>query len=153
MMNDLLQQPPEAIRRIQNDQLQTQLQLCARGHDFYREQWQQAGIDIASIRTVEDLAKLPLTSKHDLMDNPERFRLHCPDLPVHERALWEVLHTSGSTGDPTPIYITSHDYQAYLLQARRVAELSGITDRDRLANLFPLTPAAMGSFARSEANA
>ncbi|PON16406.1 hypothetical protein C2W62_18695 [Candidatus Entotheonella serta] len=153
MMNDLLQQPPEAIRRIQNDQLQTQLQLGARGHDFYREQWQQAGIDIASIRTVEDLAKLPLTSKHDLMDNPERFRLHCPDLPVHERALWEVLHTSGSTGDPTPIYITSHDYQAYLLQARRVAEISGITDRDRLANLFPLTPAAMGSFTRSEANA
>ncbi len=153
MTNDLLQQPLAVIRRLQNDQLKTQLQLCARGHDFYRAQWQQAGIDVETIQTVQALAKLPLTSKHDLMHDPERFRLRCPDLPIHERALWEVLHTSGSTGDPTPIYVTSHDYQAYLLQARRVAEISGINDRDRLANLFPLTPAAMGSFARSEANA
>ena len=153
MMSDLLRQPLDVIRRIQNDNLKTQLQLCARGHAFYRQQWQQAGLDIETLHSVQDLAKLPLTTKHDLMADPEQFRLHCPDLPVHQRALWEVLHTSGSTGDPTPIYITSHDYQAYLFQARRVADISGITDRDRLANLFPLTPAAMGSFARSEANA
>lgn len=152
-MSDLLRQPMSTIRQTQNANLMTQLKLCARGHDFYREQWKQAGVDIETIQSVQDLAKLPLTAKHDLMADPERFRLRCPDLPVHERALWEVLHTSGSTGDPTPIYVTSHDYQAYLFQARRVAEISGITDRDRLANLFPLTPAAMGSFARSEANA
>ncbi|ETX01135.1 MAG: hypothetical protein ETSY1_08575, partial [Candidatus Entotheonella factor] len=152
-MSDLLHQPLETIRRIQNDHLKTQLNLCARGHAFYRKQWQQAGLDIQAIHSVQELGRLPLTTKHDLMADPEQFRLHCPDLPVHERALWEVLHTSGSTGEPTPIYITSHDYQAYLFQARRVAEISGITDRDRLANLFPLTPAAMGSFARSEANA
>ncbi len=152
-MTDLLHQPIPAIRRTQNANLATMLALCARGHAFYQQQWDKAGIDISAIRSVQNLAKLPLTSKHDLMDDPESFRLRCPDLPLHERATWEVLHTSGSTGEPTPIYVTSHDYQAYLFQAQRVAAISGITDRDVLANLFPLTPAAMGSFARSEANA
>ncbi len=152
-MTDLLHQPMSAIRREQNANLAKMLALCARGHAFYRQQWDQAEVDISAIRTVQDLARLPLTSKHDLMDDPESFRLRCPDLLLHERATWEVLHTSGSTGEPTPIYVTSHDYQAYLFQAQRVAAISGISDRDVLANLFPLTPAAMGSFARSEANA
>ena len=152
-MNDLLHQPIEAIHRIQYTNLKTMLTLCARGHAFYQQQWDKAGVDVSTIRSVQDLAALPLTSKHDLMNDPEGFRLRCPDLPLHQRALWEILHTSGSTGEPTPIYVTSHDYQAYLFQAQRVAAISGITDRDVLANLFPLTPAAMGSFARSEANA
>ena len=152
-MTDLMRQPLDSIRRIQNTNLTRMLELCAKGHTFYQQQWAQAGIDVSTIRSVAHLAALPLTSKHDLMDDPDSFRLRCPDLPLHERALWEVLHTSGSTGEPTPIYVTSHDYQAYMFQARRVAEISGITDRDVLANLFPLTPAAMGSFARSEANA
>ncbi len=152
-MTDLLSQPIAAIRQVQNANLATMLALCARDHAFYQHQWDQAGIDVSAIRSVQDLAMLPLTSKHDLMDDPESFRLRCPDLPLHERATWEVLHTSGSTGEPTPIYVTSHDYQAYLFQAQRVASISGISDRDVLANLFPLTPAAMGSFARSEANA
>ena len=74
-MSDLLQQPLDVIRRIQNDKLKTQLKLCARGHEFYRAQWKQADIDIEAIHSLQDLAKLPLTNKHDLMADPERFRL------------------------------------------------------------------------------
>ncbi|MBI2207518.1 MAG: AMP-binding protein [Candidatus Rokubacteria bacterium] len=152
-MTDFLRQPIEAIRRAQGKRLVRQLALCARGHDYYRRRWADAGADPAAVRTVEDLERLPLTSKKDLMADPEAFRLRCPDLPLHERALWEVNYTTGSTGDPTPLYVTTHDYQAYLFQARRVAEISGITDRDILANLFPLTAAAMGGFVRSAHNA
>jgi phenylacetate-coenzyme A ligase PaaK-like adenylate-forming protein len=152
-MTELCYQPLDVIRQVQNANLQHMLALCARGHAFYQQQWTDAGIDVSTIRSLDDLVRLPLTSKYDLMHAPEQFRLRCPDLPLHERALWEVLHTTGSTGNPTPIYVTSHDYQAYLFQAQRVAAITGITDRDVMANLFPLTPAAMGSFARSEANA
>ena len=152
-MSEFLRQPLAEIRRVQNALVARQIELCARGHAYYRRRWAEAGIDPASIRTIDDLAALPLTPKKDLMAEPEAFRLHCPDLPLHERALWEVNYTTGSTGEPTPIYVTTHDYQAYLLQARRVAEISGINDRDILANLFPLTQTAMGAFSRSAANA
>ena len=152
-MTDLLYRPREEIIAVQNEMLVRQIGLCARGHSYYRRRWAEAGIDPATIRSVDDLGRLPLTPKADLMAEPESFRLACPDLPLSERALWEVNYTTGSTGDPTPIYSTTHDYEAYLFQARRVAEISGIADTDVLANLLPLTPAPMGAFLRSSANA
>ena len=152
-MDDLLRQPLAAIEQVQNERLRIMLALCARGHPYYRERWAQAGIDINEIRTVADLERLPLTPKQDLMAAPEAFRLHLPDLPLHERVLWEVIYTTGSTAEPTPVYNTTHDYHAYLFQARRVAEISDIKASDVIANLFPLTPAPMGAFVRSATNA
>ena len=87
------------------------------------------------------------------MAKPEDFRLNLPDLPLNERALWEVIYTTGSTADPIPLYNTTHDYHAYLYQSRRVAEISDIRETDVIANLFPLTPAPMGAFVRSASNA
>jgi len=141
------------IRRVQDARLVETLRLCAIGHAYYRERWRRAGVDPETIRGVGDLWRLPLTFKRDLMADPESFRLRCPDLPLHERALWEVVHTTGRTGAPTPIYITTHDLHANLFQARRAAAIVGIRDTDVLANLFPLTPAAMGSFVRAAENA
>lgn len=153
MSSDLLRQPPEAIEALQSERLRAMLRLCARGHPFYRRRWAEARIDVEAIGGVADLERLPLTTKQELMADPEAFRLQLPDLPLHERALWEVIYTSGSTAEPTPVYNTTHDYHAYLFQSRRVAEISGIRDTDVIANLFPLTPAPMGAFLRSASNA
>jgi phenylacetate-CoA ligase len=139
------------MKEIQDERLRHMLALCARGHEYYRRKW--AGIDLQSIRGVDDLERLPLTSKQDLMAEPEAFRLRVPELPLHERALWEVIYTTGSTAEPTPVYNTTHDYHAYLFQSRRVAEISDIRETDVIANLFPLTPAPMGAFLRSATNA
>src|SRR4029079_10249095 len=91
--------------------------------------------------------------KQELIAGPQRFRLDLPELPLHERALWEIIYTTGSTADPTPIYNTTYDYNSYLFQSRRVAEISGISQTDIIANLFPLTAAPMGAFVRSATNA
>jgi phenylacetate-coenzyme A ligase PaaK-like adenylate-forming protein len=148
---DLQRQPVDAIERLQSERLRHMLQLCGRGHPFYRRQWRE--LDISAIQGVGDLERLPLTTKYDLMADPEAFRLQLPELPLYERALWEVLYTTGSTGEPTPVYNTTHDYHAYVFQSRRVAEISGIRETDVIANLFPLTQAPMGAFLRSATNA
>ncbi|MGB0577496.1 MAG: phenylacetate--CoA ligase family protein [Alphaproteobacteria bacterium] len=145
--------PLADIEQIQNEKLRHMLSLCARGSKFYQNQWGDAGIDIASIQTIADLESLPLTHKQELMVAPEDFRLNLPDLPLHERALWEVLYTTGSTADPVPLYNTTYDYHAYLHQSQVVADISGISESDVIANLFPLTPAPMGAFVRSAGNA
>ena len=152
-MTDLLRQPIAQIEQLQGDRLRKMLALCARGHAYYRRRWAERALDIAAIRGVEDLEQLPLTAKHDLMADPQAFRLSVPDLPLHERVLWEVIYTAGSTAEPTPVYNTTHDYHAYLFQSRRVAEISGILETDVIANLFPLTQAPMGAFLRSVTNA
>jgi phenylacetate-CoA ligase len=152
-MTGLLRQPIEAIEALQGERLRDMLALCARGHPYYRRVWAEAGIDIATIRTVADLQRLPLTPKQAMMADPESFRLQLPDLPLHERVLWEVIYTTGSTAEPTPLYNTTHDYHAYLFQSGRAAEISGIGEDDVIANLFALTPAPMGAFVRSATNA
>ncbi len=149
----ILQEPIEKIEELQSERLRAMVAMCARGHPYYRKRWAEAGIEAASIRGVADLERLPLTTKQELMADPEAFRLRLPDLPLYERALWEVLYTTGSTADPTPVYNTTHDYHAYLFQSRRVAEISGIRETDVIANLFPLTQAPMGAFLRSTTNA
>ncbi len=146
-------QPLEEIRRAQDERLREILSLCSLGHAYYRRRWQEAGVDPGQIRGCNGLTKLPLTSKKDLMAAPEAFRLKCPDLPLHERAIWEVIYTTGSTGDPTPVYTTTHDYEAYMYQSRRAAEISGINESDVIANLLPLAPVPMGAFVRTVANA
>ena len=152
-MKDILHQSNDVIARIQTEKLRAMLALCARGHPYYKRKWNEAGIDVSQITSLTDLEYLPLTHKQDLMDDPESFRLNLPDLPLHERVLWEVIYTTGTTSEPTPIYNTTHDYHAYLFQSTRVAEISDIRETDVIANLFPLTPAPMGAFVRSATNA
>ncbi len=152
-MTDPLRQPTEQIEALQSERLRELLGLCARGHRYYKRTWAAAGVDIASIQTIAELERLPLTFKADLMAEPESFRLNVAGLPLAERTLWDVIYTTGTTSEPTPVYNTTHDYHAYLFQSRRVAEISGIRESDVIANLFPLTPAPMGAFVRSAANA
>jgi phenylacetate-coenzyme A ligase PaaK-like adenylate-forming protein len=152
-MRDILQQPEGVIALVQTEKLRAMLALCARGHPYYKRKWNEAGVDVSKINSLSDLESLPLTSKQDLMDDPESFRLHLPDLPLHERVLWEVIYTTGTTSEPTPVYNTTHDYHAYLFQSARVSEISDIRETDVIANLFPLTPAPMGAFVRSATNA
>jgi len=150
---DLLRQPIETIERVQSERLRAMLVLCVRGHPYYRRRWAELGIEATAIRGVDDLERLPLTSKQALMADPEGFRLRLPELPLHERILWEVIYTTGTTAEPTPVYNTTHDYHTYLFQSARVAEISGIRETDVIANLFPLTQAPMGAFLRSVTNA
>jgi phenylacetate-CoA ligase len=152
-MDDLTRQPLDMIEQRQSEKLRGMLELCLRGHPHYRRIWADANINVGQIKTIADLERLPLTHKSDLMASPDRFRLNLPELPVHERTLWEIIYTTGSTADPTPVYNTTHDYNAYLFQSQRVAAISDIRETDVIANLFPLTPAPMGAFIRSAANA
>ena len=152
-MSRIFELPTSEIEDIQSAKLRTMLDLCARGHAYYRGLWAQAGLDVATVRSLADLERLPLTPKDALMRAPESFRLDVPGLPLHERVLWEVIYTTGTTSEPTPVYNTTHDYHAYLFQSKRVAEISDIRPTDVIANLFPLTAAPMGAFVRSATNA
>ena len=78
-MSDLTRQSLETIEQQQNEKLRAMLDLCARGHPYYRQQWAEAKIDVRDIRTLADLERLPLTHKSELMADPERFRLSLPE--------------------------------------------------------------------------
>jgi phenylacetate-CoA ligase len=147
---DILRLPLEAVTQIRNRNLREQLELCARGHPFYREMFARERIDVASIRTIDDLVQLPITSKAEFARDPEAFRLRVPDLPPEERIIWEVIHTTGTvTGEPAMMYTTTFDHYAFLVAAARAGELNDIRPTDLIANLLPLASAPMGAFIRA----
>jgi len=127
------------------------LTAVAAAHPFYRERLRALRIAPGDIRSLADLAALPVTHKSDYIADPEAFRLRADDLPAdfaaEERVLWDVAYTTGTTsGKPSPFYNTTHDAYAVWDQARRCNEAEGLVASDRVANLYPLAGFPTGAF-------
>jgi phenylacetate-CoA ligase len=80
---------------------------------FYRRVWTGAGIDVSSFTSFEDVARLPVVTKQDLL------AAHAADgFGLNARADVEMTHTSGTTGPCLPLPFTREDlqvkYAAYL---------------------------------------
>lgn len=141
---DSLRVAPDEVRRVQDERLRAQLALLAERHPRYRRLWRERGIDVADVRGADDLALLPLTTKRDFASDPEAHRLD----PEPDNLLWDIVYTTGSTGPPTPIYQTAHDFRGLMMSQRRMGEIRGIGMGDRIANLFPAPGHPHGSWVR-----
>ena len=89
----------ETISRYQNRRLQLLVRLAAARSPFYRAWFRDAGLDPRSVRTVADLAQLPLLNRSHLVTGAEQFLVY-PD-----RFLWQA-HSSGTSGAPITCYRT-----------------------------------------------
>lgn len=118
-------------------------------HPAYRRIAAETGLKRAEIATTADLARFPVTRKSDYMDAPEAYRLETTGLGDDECALWDIMHTTGTTtGVPTPFYNTSYDFYRILAVQEGMMRLRGIGSGDSIANLFPLTVWPHGAYAR-----
>ncbi|CAM3915713.1 phenylacetate--CoA ligase family protein [Rheinheimera salexigens] len=75
---------------------------------FYQRIWGDAGVKQQDIKSLDDITKLPLISKSDIMDSVERFPpfgdFHGLDNIAPENRPPIVFHTtSGTTGTPQPL--------------------------------------------------
>lgn len=84
----------EEIRLFQEARLRETIAYVADRSAFYRRLFEEHQIDPASIRTLEDLKRLPLTSKEDLQLHGEEF------VCVGKREIIDYVTTSGTLGDP-----------------------------------------------------
>jgi phenylacetate-coenzyme A ligase PaaK-like adenylate-forming protein len=141
---------PAAIRAAQEANLAAMLDLAFEHHPYYRERFREAGLSRGDIRSLADLPRLPITTKADFLSDPERFRLETDHLAPEMRVVWDVMYTTGTTtGRPTPFYSTSYDLYNILTLNRRMLEIRGVTERDSIANLYPLTLHPQGAFIRT----
>lgn len=63
---------------------------------FYRELWSRAGIDTRSLRSIDDLQRLPIVTRRDLIAAGTQARLDAR----HAASGLRGFSTSGSTGEP-----------------------------------------------------
>jgi phenylacetate-coenzyme A ligase PaaK-like adenylate-forming protein len=129
------------IEEIRSKSLQKQIKLCNQYSRFYKEFFKRHRISPDTIKTTDDLQKMPLSFKKDYMADPLAFKLEFDRLGLYD-ATWDISYTTGTTsGRPSPFYSTVHDHYSSMLQAIRSFKIGGgPTPDDLMINLFPLGP-------------
>jgi phenylacetate-CoA ligase len=97
------------------------------GSDFVREKLDAAGVDPRTVHRVEDLARLPLTTKEELRD-AYPFGWTCVPLADVVR----VHASSGTTGRRTLATYTARDLEDWAEMFVRCFEYAGVTRLDRV---------------------
>ena len=96
--------PPEELRKLQDERLKAQVKHVYESVPHYRQLMDEKGVKPEDIRGVDDLWKLPFTSKADLRE--------CyPDgmLAVPKSECVRIHSTSGTTGKRVIAYYNQHD--------------------------------------------
>jgi len=95
---------PEAMRRLQSERLRNIVSYLHRQSPVYRAKMDKIGLQPGDIRGVEDIARLPFTTKEDLRDG---YPFGLFSLPVTD--IREIHVSSGTTGNPTVVGYTQAD--------------------------------------------
>lgn len=93
--------------------------------EFYRKRMQEVGLEPGDIKGIEDLCKLPYTTKTDLRDNYP-FGLFA----VPREEIVRVHASSGTTGKATVVGYTRHDIEIWEECVSRCLARAGIGKDD-----------------------
>lgn len=115
------------MRQQQVEQFQILLQNLEKNSPFYQQKFKAAGIDVKSIKSKEDINKLPFTTKEELR-NAYPLGLQAVD----DEKIVRIHSSSGTTGKPIIIPYTAKDVSDWADMMARCYELAGITPLDRI---------------------
>jgi len=116
--------PRKELRELQLKRLKA-IVLHAYEHvPFYRKKFDEAGID-PGIKTLDDVTKLPFTTKDDLRDNAPFGMLTSP----MEQYI-ELHASSGTTGTPVTVCYTRNDLEVWSEVMARCLSMAGLTEKD-----------------------
>jgi phenylacetate-CoA ligase len=96
-------QPKDKVQLMQEKKLQELVSYLQEHSAFYKELFATHHIDVATIKTLADLKKIPTTCKEDLQKRNDDF------LCVQKNKIIEYSSTSGTLGSPVTIALTEND--------------------------------------------
>jgi phenylacetate-CoA ligase len=115
----------DGIRQIQGERLRETVDRVYFNVPYYRSKMQEAGLGPESIQTIDDISKLPFTTKTDLRDNYP-FGLFA--VPMSE--IVRVHASSGTTGKPTVVGYTRNDISTWSEVMARTLTSAGANRND-----------------------
>jgi phenylacetate-CoA ligase len=119
------------LERLQLARLQNLVTRLAERVPFYRSAMAAAGVSPDSIKTLDDVRRLPFTTSADLRDNYPTGLLAVP----MEQAM--RLHTSsGTTGKPKALFFSRQDVDNAAELCARSFAASGMTSHDVFQNMM-----------------
>lgn len=118
----------EQIEAYQLEQLQATVKHCMNS-PFYKKRFEEVGLKPEDIKTLDDLRKIPFTTKQDLRDTYP-FGIASTSL----RNCVRLHSSSGTTGNPTVILHTQKDLDEWANQVARNLWMVGLRPDDVFQN-------------------
>lgn len=115
----------EEMGALQLERLQATVTRVYELVPHYRAKMKAIGLKPEDITSLEDLVKLPFTTKEDMRDTYP-FGLFC----VPKKELRRIHASSGTTGKPTVVGYTQRDLSMWSECVARIAVAGGATEED-----------------------
>ncbi len=117
----------EELLKLQGERVASMVKRVYDSVPFYRKKLQEKGIEPGDIKTIDDLKKLPFTTKQDLRDNYP-FGL----FTVPQTDIVRIHASSGTTGKSTVVGYTHNDIQMWSEVVARSLSMAGIGKSDMI---------------------
>ncbi|HEU5345000.1 MAG TPA: AMP-binding protein [Ktedonobacterales bacterium] len=128
----------ETLTRFQFVKLRAGLQRALGGNTFLREKL--AGVEIASLTSMEALARLPFTHKHELVADQRAHLPYGANLSFPLRDYVRMHQTSGTTGHPLTILDTAESWDWWAECWEAVFRAAGVSRDDTVYLAFSFGP-------------
>jgi len=115
----------EQRREVQSRRLKDTVARVYQNVEFYRKKMQEIGVEPGDIKTIDDIMKLPFTTKKDLRDNYPFGLCAAP-----ESQFVRIHASSGTTGKPTAVPYTRKDLENFSECVARAICCGGGTNKD-----------------------
>lgn len=89
----------EQIEALQLERLQRQLHRLASTNPFFAARWRAAGVDVADLRTLDDIRRLPVITKEEVLADQVAHPPYGERLGVDPRDVFELTLSSGTSGN------------------------------------------------------
>jgi phenylacetate-CoA ligase len=115
----------DELEQLQLERLQATISRVYLNVPFYRKKFDELGIDPDGFRSLDDMRKLPFTTKNDLRDN---YPYGLFAVPLRE--VVRIHASSGTTGLSTVVGYTRNDIKTWSNLVARVMTAAGVTKDD-----------------------
>lgn len=115
----------EKMKDIQSERLIKTVQRIYHNTPYYRSKMQEINLTPADIKSIDDLHKLPFTTKQDLRDN---YPFGTFSAPMGD--IVRVHASSGTTGNPTVVGYTRNDIAMWSENVTRTLCMAGVSKDD-----------------------
>ena len=129
-----------SMQGLQLARLRKQLAHAAAHSPFYKRKLRAAGVKVTSVRTLDDLRRLPFTTKDELKNNQAEKPPWGDVLAVPFAEVLRVHMTSATTGRPLAFLDTKDDWYGFYHSYARSLHAFGVRREDMVMAAFSYGP-------------
>ena len=126
--------PRKELKELQEKNLKSMLNYAYKNVTMYRRKFKEVGIKPEDIKNLEDLRKVPFTTKDDL-----RYYYPTGMLAAPIEKIVRFHTSSGTTGDPIVLAYTKRDIKNWSNLTARCLATIGVSEKDVFQNMIGYT--------------